>query len=405
MAKRRISTWITVVLLGVGLLLLAIPGLFVFMRVTAKTLHPDAQKIPSVANSAPPPTWFDSTEQGRKIVRASLSEQNLPGLSVAVGIDGEIVWAEGFGFANLEDSLPVTPNTRFRIGTASTLFTSTGVGLLLDQGKLNLDDHIQTYVPELPEKQWPVTIRQVMGDVAGLKTEDTDDGVLTAPHCERPGDAVALFAKDPLLFRPGTEYRFSVFGWVLMSAVLQAAADTPSTAFIENKIFRPLGMRDTVKESGTADPDEATSYTPRFAGNPTYGPRLLPKFDYSCYLGANGFLSTPSDLARFGMAISGGKLLRPDTVQILQAPQRLESGAETGHGLGWQIKNVMVAGQPVRAAGHDGYFWNGTVVSLLTLPERNMTVTVMSNISDTDTSSVAEKIAQAFAEQGSSARK
>jgi serine beta-lactamase-like protein LACTB, mitochondrial len=240
--------------------------------------------------------------------------------------------------------------------------------------------------------------------VAGLKTEDPDDGVLTSSHCERPADAVALFAKEPLLFQPGTEYRDSTFGWVLLSAVVEAAADTPFTTFLNEKIFRPLGMLDTFKESVTnPPPDAATSYNPRFAANPVYGLRPLPKFDYSCHAGSNGFLSTPSDLVRFGMAINRGRLLRPQTVQTLQTPQRLtsgkSSGQQTSYGLGWELKTVTLAGQQVRAAGHNGHFWVEEVASLLTFPERGLAVAVMSNVSFAGTPSVAERIAQAFAEQ------
>jgi CubicO group peptidase (beta-lactamase class C family) len=214
-----------------------------------------------------------------------------------------------------------------------------------------------------------------------------------------------LFAKDPLLFRPGTEYRDSTFGWVLLSAVVEAAANTPYATFLNEKIFRPLGMLDTFKESVTnPPPDAATSYNPRFAANPTYGLTPLPKFDYSCHAGSNGFLSTPSDLVRFGMAINRGKLLRPQTVQLLQTPQRLtsgkSSGQQTSHGLGWDLKTVTLAGQQVQAAGHNGHFWVEEVASLLTFPGRGLAVAVMSNVSFAGTPSLAERVAQTFVAQG-----
>jgi len=400
MSKSRIPTWVSLVLLGMGLLVVGIPGLWVYMSITATKVHPDSQTIPSLTNSPPPPKWAGAAEQSRQIVRASMSENNLAGLSVAVGIDGGIVWAEGFGFADIESSLPVTPDHRFRTGTASIVFTSAALGLLLDEGRLKLDDEIQRYVPEFPMKKWPVTVRQVMGQVAGFQTEDPDNGVLTSSHCERPADAVALFAKAPLLFQPGTEYRDSTFGWVLLSAVVEAAADTPFTTFLNENIFRPLGMLDTFKESVTNPPsDAATSYNPRFAANPVYGLRPLPKFDYSCHAGSNGFLSTPSDLVRFGMAINRGKLLGPQTVQTLQTPQRLASGQQTSYGLGWDLKTVTLAGQQVQAAGHNGHFWVEEVASLLTFPERGLAVAVMSNVSFAGTPSVAERVAQTFAEQ------
>jgi len=405
MARSRFPTWVSLVFLGVGLLVVGIPGLFVYMRVTAKKVHPDPRNIPSLTNSPSLPKWSGAAEQARQIVRTSMSENNLAGISVAVGIDGEIVWAEGFGFADIENGSPVTPSHRFRTGTASIVLTSAAIGVLLDEGRLKLDDEIQKYVPGFPDKQWPVTIRQVMGHVAGIKTEDPDDGVLTSSHCERPADAVALFAKEPLLFQPGTEYRASTFGWVLLSAVVETVTNTPYATFLNESVLRPLGMLDTFKESVTNPPtDAATSYNPRFAANPTYGLTPLPKFDYSCHAGSNGFLSTPSHLVRFGMAINRGKLLRPQTVQTLQTPQRLtsgkSSGEQTSYGLGWNVKTVTLAGQPVQAAGHDGHFWVEEVASLLTVPERGLAVAVMSNVSFAGTPAIAEGVAQAFAEPG-----
>ena len=404
MRNGRIPTWVSLVLLGLAMFLLGIPGLFVYMSVTATKVHPDPQNIPSLTNSPSPAKWTGAAEQARQLVRASMSENNLAGLSAAVGIGGEIVWAEGFGFADFESGSPVTPNHRFRTGTASIVFTSAAIGLLLDEGRLKLDDEIQRYIPNFPAKQWPVTIRQTMGDMAGFKTEDPDDGVLTSSHCERPADAVALFAKGPLLFEPGSQYRDSTFGWVLLSAVVEAAAETPFGTFLNERIFRPLGMLDTFKESVTNPPaDAATPYNPRFAANPIYGIKPLPKFDYSCHAGSNGFLSTPSDLVRFGMAINRGKLLRPQTVQMLQMPQRLTSGAQTSYGLGWDVKTVTLGGQQVQSAGRNGHFWVEDVASLLTFPDRRLAVAVMSNVSFAGTSSITERIAEAFAEQAKSA--
>ncbi len=400
MSKSKVPTWFSLILLGVGLLALGIPGLFVYMKVTATKVHPDSQEIPSVMESAPPAKWAEAAEQARQIVRTNISENNLAGLSIAVGIDGEIVWSEGFGFADIENRSPVTPGHRFRTGTASIVFTSAAIGLLFDEGRLRLDDEIQKYILDFPHKPWPVTVRQVMGQVAGFKTEDPDNGVLTSSHCERPADAVAIFAKEPLLFRPGTQYCDSTFGWVLLSAVVEAAAGTPFVTFLNERVFRPLRMVDTFKESVTNPPsDAATSYNPRFAAKPTYGLTPLPKFDYSCHAGSNGFLSTPSDLVRFGMAINRGKLLRPQTVEMLQTRQRLTSGELTSYGLGWELKTLTVAGDQLQAAGHNGHFWVEEVASLLTVPERGLAVAVMSNVSFAGTPALAERIAEAFADQ------
>jgi serine beta-lactamase-like protein LACTB, mitochondrial len=404
LSKTRIQTWLALGVVGFGLLLMAILGLPWFMGATATQLHPKLQDVRSVTRSAPLPQWATAAEQGRQVVRAGLSGQNLPGVSVAVGVDGEIVWAEGFGWADLEQRTPVTPDTWFRIGTASTVLTSAAAGLLLEQGRLKLDDEIQRYVPEFPQKQWPVTLRQVMGHVAGIPNDGGDEGPLLSVRCERPVDALPHFADQPLWFEPGTQFRYSSYGWILMSAAIEAAADEPFLRFMRKQVFEPLHMDDTRADSATESiPDRATFYFPRFAADPRYGLHLMRPLDYSCYAGSSVFVSSPSDLVRFGMAINSGKLLQPATVQLLQTPQRLtsgkDSGKETGYGLGWDLETVTLAGAQTREAGHDGETLGGKAASLLTFREHGIVVSVMSNISYADTFAMGSKIAQAFAEQ------
>lgn len=400
MKKSRIQKWLMLIALAAGLLPAAILGMWWYASATATPLHPDPRDVPSVTKSTPAQGWADAVEQGRQVVRAGLIEQNLPGLSVAVGAAGEIVWAEGFGWADLENRVPVSPGTRFRIGTASTALTSAAVGLLLQKDRLKLDEKIQTYVPEFPEKQWPVTMRHLMGHTAGIRNDGGDEGPLLSKHCERPVEGLEPFAERELLFAPGTRYRYSSYGWILVSAAVEAAAGEPFLTFMRRQIFEPLGMDDTKPDSADeAVPNRATFYFPKFAADPHYGLHLTRRLDYSCYAGASAFLSTPSDLVRFGMAITGGKLLQPATVQQLQAPQRLVSGEETGYGLGWDLETVELAGAQTRWVGHDGTTMGGMVASFITFPEQGIVVAVMSNIAYADVESLAVKVAQAFAAQ------
>ncbi len=436
MRKRRIPTWVTVVLAVVGLLLV-IPALWIFVSVTARPLHPDPEKVPTVAHSAPSgraqsPASAETVEKARRIALAHLTKQNLPGLSVAVGIDGDLVWAQGVGFADLKTGVPVTPDHKFRIGTASTVLTSAAAGLLLEDGRLKLENEIQKYVPAFPAKQWPVTLRELMGHTAGLDSDGGDEGPLFAKQCSEPLEALQYFANDSLLFQPGTRYRHSNYGWILVSAAVQASAGQPFLDFMRERIFDPLGMRHTDPDTAPTEADDdfplanlirelivdrratrdstpestkkpaldsVTPYFPRFAADPRYGLHLMRPLDHSCYAGAGAFVSTPTDLVRFGMAMDNGKLLHRATVQALRAPQRLASGEETSHGLGWYVKTVTLAGKQTRAIGQDGYSLGGMVASFMTVPEYGIVVAAMSNISYADTFSLAVQLAEAFAEK------
>jgi CubicO group peptidase (beta-lactamase class C family) len=313
---------------------------------------------------------------------------------VAVGVDGEVVWAEGFGWANLEERLPVTPDTPFRIGTASKALTSAAIGLLMEDGRLKLDEEIQTYVPAFPKKEWPVTLRQLMGHLAGVRRDAGDEEPVRV-RCDQTLGALPRFADKRLLFEPGTQFRYSNYGWILLSAAIEAAAEERYFTFMRRHIFEPIGMTRTSADAGTPPADLAVYYFPRFAANPYYGPQERDDVDYSCFAGSSAFLSTPSDLIRFVAAMNSGKLLRPETVQLLQTSQRLTSGQETGYGLGWDLETVDLGGTPTRVIGYDGTLRDGIVMSLLTLPG-GLTVVAASNISFADTPSIAVRIADAF---------
>jgi serine beta-lactamase-like protein LACTB len=374
-------------------------GLYTFLNAMATPIHPDPADVPTVTQAEPLPGWADAVAQGQQLARAGLVQQNLPGLSVAVGVGGEIVWAQGFGWADLENRVPVAPNMRFRIGHASKALTSAAVGLLLEKRRLDLDEEIQTYVPAFPEKQWAVTLRQLMGNVAGVRHYQDERDYQLSTHCGRASESVPRFADDPLRFQPESRYGYSTFGWILVSAAVEAVANEPFFTFMQSQVFDPLGLRDTTIDSAASPiANRATFYDPRFSGDPAFGPVLAVSVDYSCFAGAGAFLSTPSDLVRFGMAISSGTLLKPATVTMLQTPQRLLSGEETDYGLGWMLESVPLAGQPARMAGHSSRTLLGSSTSFVTFPEHGIVVAVMSNTSDATLRTMALNLAQAFAE-------
>lgn len=400
----RTETWVGLIVAAVGVLLFGLLGLWGYMSATSEPLHPNPAGVSSASRETPPPPWAGAVSRAEALARAAVSEQNLPGLSVAVGVGGALVWAEGFGWADIEKRTQVSPETRFRIGTASTVLSSAAVGLLVERNQLGLDDEIQRHVPEFPRKPWPVTLEQLMGHVAGVRNDGGDEGPLYTVHCEQPTDAFEHFADRPLLFEPGTAYRYSSYGWIVVSAAVEAAARQPFLTFMREQVFEPLGMRDTAADA-PAEHDEirATPYFPRFAADPRYGPQLTRPLDYSCYAGASVFVSTPSDLVRFGLGVSRGMLIQPATLQHFQTSLRLASSQETGYGLGWDVETATLAGAPVRWVGHEGTSLGGMLASLIIVPDRDIVVAAISNTSYADTETLALGIAEAFAERGSPA--
>jgi CubicO group peptidase (beta-lactamase class C family) len=347
-------------------------------------------------DEAAAPKWAAAADRGREIVRVAAADQNLPGISVAVGHGREVVWAEGFGWGDIETHSAVTPQTRFRVGDVSKALTSAGVGLLVEKKQLDLDAEIHTYVPDFPKKQWPVTLRQLMGHTAGLPQDEGDEASLSP--CEQTKDGLKLFDDVKLQFEPGTKYHTSSYGWILVSNAIETAAHERFFRFMRDQVFEPLGMTATRQYSANEQiADLPTFYFPRFGGDTRYGPELAREGDHTCYAGAYAFLSTPSDLVRFGMALDGGKLLQPATVAMLQTPQRLASGEQNSYGLGWTVETMSLAGQPAKMAGHGtkADFIGGSAY-LMTFPDRDLVVAVASNTSFADMKAVAAAVAEAF---------
>lgn len=400
MSNGRTQTWIPVLGVIAGVLFAAGLGLYSFFSAVSAPLHPDPQGVATVTGVSPLPAWSGAVEGARQAAIEGLLEKNLPGLSVAVGVDEVVVWTEGFGLADLERRVPVTPRMRFRIGHVSKALTSAAVGLLLEQGRMDLDADIHTYVPAFPKKAWPMSLRELMGHTAGLGHYDAQSDYMPTSHCERASDGLRLFADDPLLFEPGTASRYSSYGWILVSAAVEAVADESFFTFMNRGVFEPLEMSDTaVDKAGEPGADRVTFYYPRFSGDPATGPDLAQAVDYSCFAGAGAFLSTPADLVRFGLALGSGALLKRHTVTRLQLPQLLASGEETEYGLGWMLNTVPLAGEPAHEAGHASLTLLGGSTSFLTFPERGLVVAVTSNISRANTRAIALRIADAFAQR------
>jgi serine beta-lactamase-like protein LACTB, mitochondrial len=396
-ARRRAEAVLAVLVAGAAVVLVVGAGVLYFGSIV-DPVHTNPAAIPSAAADVDAGRYVAAVDEARRLARALLVEENLPGLSVAVAVDGAIVWTEGFGYAAV-DRTPVTPLTRFRLGALSKPMTAVAAALLHDRGRLDLDAPVQRYVPAYPHKQWTVTTRQLMGDVAGVhrsRGDNIDGDSMPTQHCANLDEAVELFAGDQLRFEPGTEHRYSIYGWVLVSAVVERAGGEPFTRFMERQVFAPLGMDRTVvaEREGL---DDATSYTPRSILRTRLGIEEPAPPDYSCLAGAGAVLSTPTDLVRLGSAVLKPGLLKAETITSLQTPTRLVSGASTTYALGWTVGSVQLAGGAARMVSHRGSPRGGTV-SLLTFPDLGLTVAAAANMTNvTGVNPLALQVADAFA--------
>lgn len=316
-----------------------------------------------------------------------MAEKNLPGVSVAVGVEGKLVWAEGFGWADLEQRVAVSDSTRFRVGSASKGLTSAAVGQLHERGKLRLDEPVRTYVSSFPEKRWPISTRQLMSHIAGIRHYRGDEPY-SSKHYDNVLAALEIFAADSLLFQPGTKYSYSSYGWNLVSAVVENAARTPFLEYMRREVFAPIGMTHTAADDVfEVIPGRARFYV-RDSGGQVRNERFV---DQSNKWAGGGFLSTPSDLVKFGFAMLDGKLLKPETVNLLWTPAQLESGETTGYGLGWFTNSI--GGR--RAIASPGTAVGGNTAFVI-FPEQRVVIAVMSNVTGAELPPIWQTLARLF---------
>jgi CubicO group peptidase (beta-lactamase class C family) len=381
-------------LLSVIVIILVGSGVLYFVLTMA--VHSDPSAVPSTPG-VHAERYSGAIEESRRLGLRLLLEENLPGLSVAVARDGEIAWTEGFGWADVEDRKPVTPHTQFRLGSVSKTLTTAAVLLLHERGRIDLDAPVQTYVPAYPQKPWTVTPRQLMGDIAGVHRirGDNNDNP-PGEQCASLDEAVATFANEPLLFEPGTRYRFSTYGWILLSAVVESAARERLPVFMTREILQPLSMENTVLEDGADVPNLTSFYIPRASMQTKLGVRKVGRIHNSCLSGAGAFFSTPSDMVRFGSAMLKPGLLTAASIALLQTPLRLASGAPTDFALGWKVERVPLGGAPARMVAHRATP-NGGTAALLMFPDQGVVVAAASNISPAaGVDGTCRKIAEVF---------
>ena len=318
--------------------------------------------------------------------------RKIPGLAVAVAMDGKIVWSDAFGYADVEAKRPVEPVTRFRIASISKSLTAAGLVLLVERGQLDLDEPVQKYVPDFPVKpEGVITTRLVAGHLAGIRHYRGSETQLNRPFAS-VREGLKIFEDDPLQSPPGAKYSYSTYGWSLVSAVMESAAHRDFLSFMETEVFKPLGMEHTRPDrAGADDPDRA-----RFYDQPADGIFVLaPPIDSSYKWAGGGFLSTAEDLVRFGSALLKSGFLSEASRHLLFTSQKTTDGKPTGYGIGWFVRQDK--------EGRSFYYHTGGQQGATTLiylqPEKRLVVALLCNLTNaTDLIGEGKKIADLFSQ-------
>lgn len=335
--------------------------------------HPRTQEeqvpagIPTTATE-----FFERVAEIREYLQAFVDTSAVPGLSLGLGVGDRFTRFEAFGYADAESGRPVTPHTRFRIGSISKTLTAEALGRLIEKGRIDLDAMVQTYVPEFPEKQYPITLRNLAYHQSGIRHYRGNEALSNRPFSSVL-DALSVFADDPLLAEPGATFTYSTHGYTLLSAAMERAAGTPFLELMKEEVLVPLRMTQTAAElKGNLDPLQATGYELGAGGEP----EVAPETDLSNKWAGGGYVSTAGDLMKFARAHLGNPYLGPTILDLLWTAPILPDGTASPMGMGWQIARDQ-DGREIVVAG--GNAIGGTTV-VFAVPEEEVVVVFMTNI-------------------------
>lgn len=320
-----------------------------------------------------------------------VEEAGVSGIAVSVALGNEIVWSEGFGFADIEQMVAIDPAaTRFRVGSTAKSMTAMAVGMLYESGKLDLDEPIQTYLPGFPEKSGVITTRMLAGHTAGIRHYKNDEEFLSAVAYTSIADALSIFSDDPVLFQPGDRFSYSTYGFNVISAVLERAADQEFLAFMSENVFGPTGMTSTVADRVVPIISNRSRYYTTTDG------RLInaPWVDNSNKWAGGGLLSTSEDLVRFGLAHLSDEFLSRQTIEMMWTSQVTADGQKTGYGIGWNIRTDD-AGR--RIIGHGGSSVGG-ITELRIYPNQGLVIAITTNTSPANLVQLTDSIVDVFLE-------
>ena len=328
-----------------------------------------------------------SDEQQVKIdalVADYMRTSKVPGLALSVAKKGEIVYSKGYGLADIEQQVAVDPaKTKFRIASISKTLTADALMQLVEAGKLDLDAPVQNYVPSFPEKRWELTTRIVGGHLGGVRHYRGDE-MLSAKFYPNVAQGLEIIKDDSLLFEPGTKYAYSSYGYNLISAVIEGAAEMDYLTYMQLNVFDKLNMYNTTPEfMDSIIPDRGRYYKRK--GD---GVENSPYVDNSYKWAGGGFLSTSEDLIKFAQAHTKPGFLSKSSLKTITTSQKTSDGKETKYGIAWRTDTDKEGHHWI---GHTGGAVGGTSKFMI-YPDEKIIIVVLTNLSGARLGNLPDKI-------------
>jgi D-alanyl-D-alanine carboxypeptidase len=315
-------------------------------------------------------------------IKAEMEKQKIPGVSLAVVRDGKPLIVKGYGFANVEHQVPVKPETIFQSGSVGKQFTAMAVMMLVEEGKIGLDDKISKYLGEVPEAWANVTVRHLLTHTGGL-TDYPREFDFRKDYTE---DDLLKQAKEvPTAFAPGEKWEYSNLGFVTLGIIVHKVSGKFYGDFLKERVFTPLGMT-TARVISEADivPNRAAGYVLRQGELKNQGwvsPSLNTTADGALYL-------TVLDMMKWDEALASGKLISKAGYDAMWSPVKLNDGRTHPYGFGWGVRTL----NGKRVIEHGGA-WQGFKAHIARYPDNKLTVIVFANLAQANQGRLANGVA------------
>lgn len=282
--------------------------------------------------------YADKLRAFEDFVHQQMAKNKVPGLTVGF-IKDDYIWVKGFGYADLENKTPAKADSAYRFASVQKSMTAAAILQLAEQGKINLDAEVQTYVPYFPKKKYPITVRQLLYHLGGIPHYVNRDLEQHIKDHKTTREAIAIFENFDLIAEPGTKFSYSSYGYNLLGAVIEGASKQSYADYMREHIWQPLGMTETRMD------DPLDLIPNRVSGYQIVNRELKHSefIDVSSRFGAGGTRGTVGDLLKFMKGLNDGKLLSPKSIDLMYAPMRTRDGnisgfpKTAGYAMGWNL--------------------------------------------------------------------
>ncbi|CAF1374758.1 unnamed protein product, partial [Didymodactylos carnosus] len=322
-----------------------------------------------------------------EFIKVEMEKQKIPGASLAIIRDGKIIHGRGYGYSNIEHQVPVKAETIFQSGSVGKQFTSMAVMMLVEQGKIELDDKINNYFRDAPIKWNNITIRNLLTHTSGM-TDYPEDFNYRADYTE--DDIYRQIRTIPLAFQPGEQWAYSNLGYVILGILINRVANQFYGDFLKEYIFNPLTMT-TAQVINEHDiiPNRAAGYVlvnDELKNQEWVSPTLNTMADGSLYL-------TINDMAKWDAALYGDKLLKKQaSFDVMWSPVKLNNNITHPYGFGWRLGEAV---NGMRIIEHGGS-WQGFQSMIIRVPDDKLSIVFFANLNDRNVYQLARHVLEIY---------